>query len=449
MASNRFPNSSDCTKSELDLFYVPPTNTSVESGQWSSYYPTISPSTNTGPIEFEVKASNEYVDLARTILYMVVRFNVRNPELKGETDDPNNSLKLSAYGPVNNFASSLFSQVDVELNGTSIETTNETYPYRAYITDLLNFGQDAKNSFLQSSLFYKDTPGQMDNLNVLGDTVNHGLLDRRNVVIKGNGQIELISRLYNDFFNTSRYLLNGVNMKLSFKRNKPEFFLMKGEKVEVDTIIENAILYVRRVKISPAVMLAHSMALEKSTAKYPIKRVLISHYAIQKDVLDYKTPNLTTTVLPQRIIVGMVDHLAFNGNYHLNPFNFQHFNVSKMELSLETGNIIYPNGLEFDFPANRFLRGYYTMFEGIDKPVFMTGNDISRLDYSQGYSLFCFDLSPDLCCGDHLNLKKSSQIILNLNFKQARERAVTLLVFMEFENMIEIDAARSILCDYK
>lgn len=440
----------ECVKSELDLFYVPPTNTSIESGQWSVYYPTVSPTTNAGPIEFEIKSSNEYIHLCKTVLYLNVRFNMLKDSKAPTTDTEFASLfKASAFGPVNNFASSLFSQVDVELNGTSIETTNETYPYKAYISDILNFGQDAKNTFLQTSLFYKDTPSQMENLKVEGENLNQGYLQRREILEKGKGSIELITRLYNDIFNSDKYLLNGVNMKISLKRNKPEFFLMKDASVDVNVIIENAILYVRRCRINPQVLLAHSMALEKATAKYPIKRVLISHFAINREVMDYKTPSLVTTVLPQRLIVGLVDHFAFNGSYSLNPFNFQHFDLSKIELALETGNIIYPSGLEFDFAAQRYLRGYFTLFEGIDKPTFMTGNDVSRSDYSQGYTLFCFDLSPDLCRGDHLNLKKTSQLILNLNFKKARNNAVTLIVFMEFENMIEINSSRAITCDYK
>lgn len=323
----------ECTKSELDLFYVPPTNTSIESGQWTAYYPTTSPLNNTAPIEFEIKSTNEYIHLCKTLLYLNVRFDIRNSPVKSESgnalSEPDFKAKLKdvQFGPINNFASSLFSQVDLELNGTSIETTNETYPYKAYISDLLNYGQDSKNTFLQTALFYKDTPGNMDSLELLGDKINEGLIERRKILDAGNGRLELITRLYNDFFNTDRYLLNGVNMKISFKRNKAEFFLMKHEKAEVDCIIENAVLYVRRVKISPQILLAHSMALEKASAKYPIRRVTISHYSINKDVLEYKSQSLITTVLPQRVIVGMVDHLAFTGNYKLNPFNFQHYNL--------------------------------------------------------------------------------------------------------------------------
>jgi len=445
----------ECTKSELDLFYVPPTNTSIESGLWSQYQPIVSLENNTGPIEFDIKPSPEYIHLGKTLLYLSVKFQKPKQNLfkqEGSVEEKELPLDDLPFGPVNNFASSLFSQIDVELAGKSIETTNETYPYKAYISDLLNYGDDAKNSFLQTSMFYKDTPGQMDSYEIDSETrhsKNLGLNQRKDLIKRGQGQVELLTRLYNDIFNTDRYLLNGVGLRISLTRQKPEFFLMKKETIPMDVIITKAVLLVRRVKISPHILLAHSLALEKATAKYPIKRVVISHFTISKDVMDFKTPSLASTILPQRVIVGMVDHLAFNGNFGLNPFNFQHFNLSKIDLSLDSSNIVYPNGLDCNFSSDKYLRGYYSLFEGIDRPVFMTGNGISRKDYSSGYSFFCFDLSPDLCCGDHLNIKRTGQLVLDLQFNKPREQAITLIVYSEFENLIEINSAREVFFDYK
>ena len=52
----------------------------------------------------------------------------------------------------------------------------------------------------------------------------------------------------------------------------------------------------------------------------------------------------------------MVDHSACNGVHSLNPYNFQQFNLSKIELALEHGNILYPNGLDLDFENDKFLK---------------------------------------------------------------------------------------------
>lgn len=251
------------------------------------------------------------------------------------------------------------------------------------------------------------------------NNINLGLLARKNYI--KNGKVELMTRLYCDIFNSDRYLLDNVNIKIVLTRNKPEFYIKhKRGMQKVNVVIQQAILLIRRVKISPQITLAHTNALSISTAKYPIKRTIISHYTIDGALKDYQSPCLTTNVLPQRIVVGMVDHSAFNGDHTLNPFNFQHFNLLKIELALENGNVVYPNGLELDFESDKYLRAYYTLFEGIDKPVFMTGNDISRKEYPQGYTLFCFDLTSDLCSGDHLNIKQTEKPILKLRFRKTR-----------------------------
>lgn len=56
-------------------------------------------------------------------------------------------------------------------------------------------------------------------------------------------------------------------------RSKPEFLFCGTGCAGYDMVIEECLLKVRRVNISQSVMLAHAMALEKTTAKYPIKRV--------------------------------------------------------------------------------------------------------------------------------------------------------------------------------
>ena len=44
--------SQECTKSELDLFTIPATQTSITKGQWIEYHP-LRNITDSGPIEFK------------------------------------------------------------------------------------------------------------------------------------------------------------------------------------------------------------------------------------------------------------------------------------------------------------------------------------------------------------------------------------------------------------
>ena len=143
--------SCECTKSELDLFSVPPTQTSIENGTWVEYHP-ISTIADGTPIEFEIPGNGEdYLDLANTYLYVQAKIVQANG---------NNLDADTRVAPVNLFLHSLFSEVDISLNATPITSSTNTYPYRAIIETLLSYGQDVKESQLTSALFYKDEAGK-------------------------------------------------------------------------------------------------------------------------------------------------------------------------------------------------------------------------------------------------------------------------------------------------
>ena len=70
--------SCECTKSELDLFSVAPTQTSVEVASCCDYHPLTSV-TDDAPIEFEIGGTGEdYIDLANTFLYVKVKITKQN-----------------------------------------------------------------------------------------------------------------------------------------------------------------------------------------------------------------------------------------------------------------------------------------------------------------------------------------------------------------------------------
>jgi len=105
---------------------LPPTQTSVEYGNWIEYHPLTTVSDGT-PIEFEISGNGEdYVDFANSMLYVQAKI------VKEDGTD------LEAAGPTNLFLHSLFSQVDILLNGTQVTASMNTYPYRAMLETLLS-----------------------------------------------------------------------------------------------------------------------------------------------------------------------------------------------------------------------------------------------------------------------------------------------------------------------
>jgi hypothetical protein len=87
--------SSECSKSELDLFYVPPTQTAIEEGVYDDIQPHSSFNTS-DVIRFDIVGdSAHFLNLAETEIHIIGRIIQRGCDLGIEA-----KTKLA---PVNNF----------------------------------------------------------------------------------------------------------------------------------------------------------------------------------------------------------------------------------------------------------------------------------------------------------------------------------------------------------
>ena len=110
-------------------------------------------------------------------------------------------------GPVNLFLHSLFSQVDVSLNERLISPSTNTYPYRAMIEMLFNYGGDAKSSQLPMAMFYKDTPGKMDVVDPVADDAGANMgLKARYTFTQESKTVNMVGPIHSDIF-FSNYLI--------------------------------------------------------------------------------------------------------------------------------------------------------------------------------------------------------------------------------------------------
>lgn len=77
------------------------------------------------------------------------------------------------------------------------------------------------------------------------------------------------------------------------------------------------------------------------------------------------------------------------------------------------------------------------------------GNDISYLEYPNGYCLTVFDLTADMSCRDqHWNIIKSGTLRFEVRFDVALEETVSAIIYSEFDNLIEIGENRTVSLDY-
>jgi len=428
--------SHECTKSELDLFSVPATQTSIENGQWVEHHPVASLNDNNS-IEFSVSGKgSDYIDLANT--FVLVKAQIVNPNGTALADN-------APVAPVNLFLHSLFSQVDLTLNDKLITPSNNTYAYRAYLETLLSYGDTAKTSQLTSALWYKDTA---DNMEATTDQ-NKGFESRQEFAARSK-VIDMMGKIHSDLFFQDRYLLNGVNMRLKLVRSNNPFCIMAGGvNPNYKVVLKEAVLFVRKVKLNPSVRLAHAKALERAPTKYPIKRVETKVFSIPTGTMNVNQDNLFLGQLPKRVIVGFVDNDSFNGAFVKNPFNFKHYGINYLSMNVD-GSPVPSKPFQPNFEAGNVIRSYLSLFTGTGMMGHDEGNGINRDEYGGGYSLFAFDLTPDLSesDGDHTCLVKQGNVRLDIQFTTALTRTINAIVYAEFDNIIEIDKARNVLFDY-
>ena len=339
----------------------------------------------------------------------------------------------------------------MKLNGTLITSSNNTYPYRAYIETLLSYGRDAKHSQLTSALYYKDEGG--DEGFEEGDphaanVTNRGMV-KRNSFFHTGGIVSMQGPIHLDLLFQDRYLPSDVGAQLRFVRSKDAFSLMSdAQNAAFRVKIHECKLLIRKVNISPSVFIAQAKAFEVGNAKYPIRRVVCKSYSIGTGMRDNVHEGLFTGQIPSRIVIAMVDNQAFNGSYERNPFNFRHFNLSSIKIYVDGQAHSNIKAIECDFANHQSLAGYLSLFTGSGKYRRDEGLDIDRQDYERGYTLFAYDLSPDLTEEGYFNLVKEGSIRVELKFAQALPNTINVIAYAEFESIIEINREKQVLIDY-
>ena len=134
----------------------------------------------------------------------------------------------------------------------------------------------------------------------------------------------------------------------------------------------------------------------------------------------------------------MMDNDSYNGNYRKNPFNLKHYNLTQIGISVNGEEVPF-KPLKLKFDEKLFVTAYNTLFSGTGKLHGNSGSIIKREDYSEGYTIIIADLTP-FEIGDNFDLKAG--------FKSPLAATINVLVYAEYDNVIEIDSNRNVIKDW-
>jgi len=425
----------ECAKSEFDYFLPLPTQTSIIRATYREYAP-IAALTHGAPIEIYVERSDNYLDLNKSYLY--VKCKITKP-------DGTNLAAADRVGPVNLTLHSLFSNIDLELCGKQLSDPNGLYAYRAMFETLLSYGNDVKESQLQAAMWFKDTAGQMGDTRATGGG-NAGLA-ARTAFFTESKEVELVGRPHLDIFHQEKAIPSNCSLKIRLIPNT-DAFILKSEPVQdqlkYQMHITEVRFVVRTLEVSHALAIAHEQMLQKMNARFPIRRVTMKHLAIPAGSTAVMHDNVITGLIPERITLAMVPDATMTGTYTTNPFDFEPNRISQISLYVN-GELLPQRPYQPDFPNKRYIRDYLSLFEGTgtlftDKTV-----PISRDEFGSGYALWVFDLTPDQACSSCLSPPRTGSVRIELKFATANAATINLILYSEFESMIEIDKFRNVI----
>ena len=347
----------------------------------------------------------------------------------------------SDYSIVNLFPHALFSQVDLEIDGVNLSSHDNLYPYKAYLETLLSYGSDAKSSHLSTSHFAKDTPHNFEN----GSEGNQGYVSRRKEV-KASKVFDFCINPHIDFLHTSRILPSNIPIKIKLTRANDSFSILSKNEEDFFVKIHSLSLFVYRIQPSDNIRQLHEKLFNKRNALYPITKSLCKKYTVPSGLSSANQPNIINGVLPRQLVIGFIRADALNGDYILNPFNFSHFDCSFIAVRVN-GLQIPAKGYRPNFEkkiVRRELRSLYDNI-GVNDPSDDSGCNLDVEDFTGGYTLFSFDLSPDKCNGFHLHENVTGIVDLEILFSKPLEEAITVLCYTANESIVAITKERGVL----
>ena len=301
-----------------------------------------------------------------------------------------------------------------------------------------------KDSVLQAGLFFKDSPGRMNDF----VTVQTGFMDRWQYTARSE-QVDLVAPIISDISEQSRLILPNIEIGLSFQPARVGFSLCTASKgVEYKVNILDSFLRVKRKSAQPAVLLALSSGLELTAAIYPYMKTEMRKFLIHSGVYSFTQESLFESQVPSYLVIGFVKADAVAGDLHSNPYCFETADVSSINILLDDKPVT--PGFKLDYSRTTFLQcdymdGFLSLYRESSDEADLPSSycDISRADYARGYTLYVTRFNSTSSEG-FLPVQPQANLKVNVQFRTPPEQNLQMIIYGRFASLMCIDKTRRV-----
>jgi hypothetical protein len=425
------------------VFSLPPSSVDTKSIDYVKYRTVSDPSTYNTSLIFDIANNgSSYISLEKSSLIIKGRMKRNSGQDNLDPDPipytPEAIHTNSRVGPVNSFFSSLFSCIELTVgNQETCTQVSSNYSYRSYI-DLL-FSSKSANELLslESELFCNDNVDGLPSKDPFLKT-NSGLLWRGEQT-SGSKLLVMKGSIYCDLCQQKRLILNGVPLNFTMRRSKDEFCLMSDiTNADFTFVIQEAVLEIAHVKPSSELLVGHSLALQKSAAKYPFFRSYFRTFSIPSGSFQFQTENLFQNRVPVSMVVFLLSSQQYQGSYKHNPYLIHNNGLQSISFLIDS-KVMYGEPLKMDFSSGNsdYVDAYKKLFTETNNYP-----DISKSDFPLGFCIYAFKMTNYPV--DTLPLDRKGHTRLELIFTAATVNTLTVAVYAKLPGLMLIDAARNV-----
>ena len=430
--------------SKFDLFGSTEYEVGVKKSISQSFRPMTTASSS-GPFSFVIPSDPEkFTDAESLRLHGRMKIMKKDPN-----SDELSNLSGEYVSPVNNIFNSLWSAVNVKLNGCDIsDPSSKWYAYKAYFENHLSYSTSTKMNILPYKGYIPDSIGKFDDVGDSENTTasqNEGF-KKRQAMFATSKWVYFCINLHNDITTLRKHIPPGVKIEIDFERNPDSFCLLSDKpvanfKIELDDLR----LTVNRIAAGDSILKYYHASLQnKLQPRLPIDRSMLKTYTVSSGNSDLSEYNIISgKQLPEQVIVAIVDEDAHRGVINKNPFNFKDFNLT--EASLVVNGVHEPQEV---YKLNKSTGDKVDLYEHFLENTGISNDDrefgITMDDYYGGSFMLVWDRTPDKCNRFHRHVMDSGSMSINLKTSVPLPNTVTVIVYATYTKDLIIDGDRVI-----
>lgn len=406
-----------------------------------SYITEHKPITTVGTEETQIKIylpgnDGSFLDVSQSQLRIVCRILKADGSPLSETD---------VVSPVQLGIASLFSQVDLEVNGRTVNNSNKLYPYRALMETVIEGGRDER--WLGGAGYYYSDEGDTGDVTTAEKPKFHTELAKQ---YAGSNFVELQGPLFLDLFTQRKMIPPNCPLKISLTRSTNDFALMSGEDgARYKIKILDMSLFMHHVILVPSV---HAMLERRAITEpmlYPMREIKMRSYMVSSGTRTVSENYAYMGRMPRRLVLALVRDENATGSMTTDPFRFEHFDLSNIEIDCNGTKVpAYSIHLDHSNPPWSLTGAYTETMQGLGK-LSGTTSGLTMAKWHDNKFMYAVDLASHMGAESDCMVRFSEgHIRISLQFAKETPVTLQLLMYLELNSIMRMDAGRNVTLDF-